>query len=154
MDLSEKIIRKLIIKGITISVAESCTGGLLSSKITNISGVSKIFKMGLITYSNSAKFLFLNIPISKINKYGAVSKQVAKLMVNNLQKKSKSNLCISTTGIAGPLGGTKIKPVGLVYIGIKYNNKTIVLKNLYKGTRKQIQRKTVQDIFKKIQTLI
>ena len=154
MDLSEKIIRKLIIKGITLSVAESCTGGLLSSKITNISGVSKIFKMGLITYSNSAKFLILNIPISKINKYGAVSNQVAKLMVNNLQKKSKSNLCISTTGIAGPLGGTKIKPVGLVYIGIKYNNKTIVLKNLYKGTRKQIQRKTVKDIFKKIQTLI
>lgn len=154
MNLSEKVIKKLIKKDIALSVAESCTGGLLSLKITNIPGVSKIFNMGLIVYSNNAKSLILKIPLSSIQKYGSVSNQIAKKMVENLKKISKSKLCISTTGITGPSGGTKNKPIGLIHVGIIYNNNTIIFKKIYKGTRKQIQKKTIQDIFKKIDTLI
>ena len=140
----KKVIKILIKKNITISVAESCTGGLLSSKITSESGISKIFNMGLITYSNKAKSNLLNIYPNFIKKYGAVSHKIALIMVNNLQKLSKSKLCISTTGIAGPTGGTKAKPVGLVFIGIKKGNKTLVKKNLFKNKkRSSIQRVTV-----------
>ena len=142
-----KVINKLIKKNISISVSESCTGGLLSSKITSKSGVSKIFNMGLITYSNKAKSDLLNIIPSHIKKYGAVSPEIATHMVSKLQIQSKSKLCISTTGIAGPNGGTKKKPVGLIFIGIKYKNKIFVLEKRFKGTRIQIQEKTVKAIF-------
>ena len=154
MNLYFKIIKKLINQGITVSVVESCTGGLLSSKITSVSGVSNIYYAGFTLYSNKAKSLILKIPSKLIIKYGSVSKEVAKKLVINLHKKTKSLLCISTTGIAGPKGGTKKKPVGLVYIGIKYQNTTIILKKKYKGTRKEIQNKTVKDIFKKLDILI
>ena len=154
MILYNKVIKKLINRGITTSVAESCTGGLLSSKISSISGVSNIYFIGLVVYSNKSKSIILNIPSKIIFKYGAVSKEIAKQMLDNLHKITKSQLCICTTGIAGPTGGTQDKPIGLVFIGIRYRNKNIIIKKKYKGTRKQIQNKTVQDIFKKIDTLI
>ena len=154
MILYNKVIKKLINRGITTSVAESCTGGMLSSKIVDVSGASKIYYLGLVVYSNKSKSSILNIPSKLISKYGAVSSQLVKQILHNLQKKTKSQLCICTTGIAGPTGETKNKPIGLVFIGIRYNNKNIIIKKKYKGTRKQIQNKTIQDIFKTIDTLI
>ena len=154
MALYKKIINKLINNNITISVAESCTGGMISSKLTSEAGISKVFSMGLITYSNIAKSNLLNISPYYINKYGAVSYQTASIMANNLQKKSKSKLCISTTGIAGPSGGTRTKPVGLIYIGIKYKSKISILKYILHGSRNQIQRKTVKAVFEALEKLI
>ena len=154
MPLYKKIIKKLLRKNITISVAESCTGGLLSSTLTSESGISKIFHMGLITYSNNAKHCLLKISPNHLKNFGAVSYQTALLMSQNLKKISKSKLCISTTGIAGPLGGTKMKPVGLVFIGIIYKNKVIVLEKKFHGTRIQIQQKIIKSIFTTLEKLI
>ena len=148
------IIKKLLKRNISISIVESCTGGLLSSKFTSVAGISKIFNMGLITYSNKSKSSLLKISQNDLKKYGAVSHQTASLMVKNLQQLTKSKLCISTTGIAGPLGGTKIKPVGLVFIGIIYKKKFTVLEKKFKGTRIQIQQKTVKSIFDALEKLI
>ena len=148
------IIKKLLKRNISISIAESCTGGLLSSKFTSVAGISKIFNMGLITYSNKSKSSLLKISQNDLKKYGAVSHQTAALMVKNLQRLTKSKLCISTTGIAGPSGGTKVKPVGLIYFGIKYKNKTIILEKKFKGSRIQIQQKTVKAIFTILEKLI
>jgi len=149
-----KTIKKLLKKNISISIAESCTGGLLSLKFTSVTGISKIFNMGLIVYSNKSKSIFLKINENDLKKYGAVSQETAYLMVNNLQSLTNSKLCVSTTGIAGPTGGTKSKPIGLVFIGIKYKNKTIILEKKFNGTRSQIQLKTVKAIFNKIEKLI
>ena len=154
MKLFSKVVKKLIYNNISTSVAESCTGGLLSSKITSIPGVSKIYYLGLVVYSNNSKLSILNISNKLINKYGVVSNQLAKQILQNLYKLTKSQLCICTTGIAGPNGGKVGKPVGLVFIGIKYKKKIIIIKKKYKGTRMQIQNKTVQDIFKTIDKLI
>ena len=148
------IIKKLLKRNISISIAESCTGGLLSSKFTAVAGISKIFNMGLITYSNKSKSSLLKISQNDLKKYGAVSHQTAALMVKNLQQLTKSKLCISTTGIAGPSGGTKVRPVGLIYFGIKYRNKTIILEKKFKGSRMQIQQKTVKAIFITLEKLI
>ena len=150
----KKIIKKLLKRNISISIAESCTGGLLSSKFTSVAGISKIFNMGLITYSNKSKSSLLKISQNDLKKYGSVSHQTAALMVKNLQRLTKSKLCISTTGIAGPSGGTKAKPVGLIYFGIKYRNKTIILEKKYKGSRMQIQQKMVKAIFTTLEKLI
>ena len=140
-----KLHKKLIKKKITISVAESCTGGLLSSKLTKLSGSSKYFKMGLVTYSNNAKINTLKVKKSIIDKYGAVSQECCKSMVENLSKLSKSKINLSITGIAGPKGGTKNKPVGLVFIGIKRGNKNFIIKNLFgKRKRSVIQNNTVE----------
>ena len=140
-----KLHKKLIKKKTTISVAESCTGGLLSSKLTKLSGSSKYFKMGLVTYSNDAKINILKVKKSIINNYGAVSQECCKSMVENLSKLSKSKINLSITGIAGPKGGTKNKPVGLVFIGIKKGNKIFIMKNLFgKKNRSIIQRNTVE----------
>ena len=148
------IIKKLLKRNISISIAESCTGGLLSSKFTSVAGISKIFNMGLITYSNKSKSSLLKISQNDLKKYGTVSHQTAALMVKNLQRLTKSRLCISTTGIAGPSGGTKVKPVGLIYFGIKYKNKTMILEKKFKGSRIQIQQKTVKAIFNTLEKLI
>ena len=148
------IIKKLLKRNISISIAESFTGGLLSSKFTSVAGISNIFNMGLIAYSNKSKSSLLKISKNDLKKYGAVSHQTASLMVTNLQKLTKSKLCISTTGIAGPSGGTKLKPVGLIYFGIKYRNKTIVSEKKFKGSRLQIQQKTVKAIFTTLEKLI
>ena len=154
MHLFKKIIKRLLQRRITISVAESCTGGLLSSKIVSEAGVSKIFNIGLITYSNQSKSNLLKIPPSYLKKYGAVSYETAKLMVKKLKKLSKSNLCISITGIAGPSGGTITKPVGLVFFAISFGNKITVLEKKFKGSRTQIQQKIVKDIFTTLEKLI
>ncbi|MBD1158955.1 CinA family protein [Pelagibacterales bacterium SAG-MED19] len=139
------LVKKLIKKKLKISLAESCTGGLLASKITSISGASKIFNLGLVTYSNQAKIKILKINKNVIKKYGAVSHECCLAMVNNLSKISKANINVSITGIAGPNGGTKQKPVGLVYIGIKKGNKTQINKCLFKNKKRSlIQKGTVR----------
>ena len=122
------LIKKLVKKKLKISFAESCTGGMLSSAITSISGASKVFNIGLITYSNHAKIKFLKVNKNIIEKYGAVSHECCFAMVKNLSKISKANINVSITGIAGPKGGTKQKPVGLVFIGIKKVTKSLLKK--------------------------
>ena len=134
--LSQKIVRLLGKKRLKISFAESCTGGLLSSSITSISGSSKIFSIGLVTYSNQSKINTLKVPKNTIRKYGAVSYETCLSMVKNLNKISKTNISVSITGIAGPKGGTKKKPVGLVFIGIKKSNKILVRKYLFKNKKR------------------
>ena len=142
--LSKKIVGILIKKKLTISTAESCTGGMLSSTITSVAGSSKVFKVGLITYSNQSKIKLLRVLKNTIKKYGAVSKQVCLEMLRNINKISKTNISISITGIAGPNGGTKKKPVGLVYIGIKKSNKIFFKKYLFKNKgRYSIQKMAV-----------
>ena len=143
-NLTNIIVKKLIKKGLKISFAESCTGGMLSSAITSISGSSKIFSLGLIAYSNKAKINTLKVSKKIITKHGAVSKECCRSMVQNISKISKANISVSITGIAGPNGGTKLKPVGLVYIGIKKGNKIIIQKNLFRNkNRISIQKATV-----------
>ena len=132
-------------KKLKLAVAESCTGGLLASSITSINGSSKIFNLGLVTYSNQAKIKILKVNKNIIKKYGAVSHQCCLAMVNNLSKISKSNVNVSITGIAGPRGGTKQKPVGLVYIGVKKGKKIQIIKCLFKNKkRSSIQKATVK----------
>ena len=141
----KSLIRILIKKKFKISSAESCTGGMLASAFTSISGASKIFNLGLITYSNQAKIQILKVNKNIIKKYGAVSHQCCLAMVNNLSKISKADINVSITGIAGPKGWTKKKPLGLVYIGIKKGNKTLINKYLFKSKkRSSIQKATVK----------
>ena len=145
MGLNKNIISLIKRKKMKLAIAESCTGGLLSSAITSVSGSSKVFTMGLVTYSNQAKTSILKVPQKIIKKYGAVSVQCCLAMVNNLRKISKSKVCVSITGIAGPGGGSKQKPVGLVYIGIRVGKKVIVNKCNFKNKgRAYIQRQTVK----------
>jgi len=120
------LIKLLNKKKLKISLAESCTGGLLASSITSISGASKVFNLGLVTYSNQAKIKVLKVNKNVIKKYGAVSHECCSAMVKNLSKISKANINVSITGIAGPKGGTKEKPVGLVYIGVKKGNEDLL----------------------------
>ena len=150
-NLSQKIVKLLMKKKLKISVAESCTGGMLSGAITSVSGSSKVFTMGLVTYSNHSKNHLLKVPKQIIKKHGAVSIQCCFSMVNNLYKISKSNVVVSITGIAGPGGGSKQKPVGLVYVGIKKNNKVKVNRFLFKNKgRSNIQRATTKKALKLI----
>ena len=149
------IVKKLNKKKLKISFAESCTGGMLASKITSISGASKVFGLGLVTYSNQAKISVLKINKSIIQKYGAVSTQCCEAMVKNLAKISKAQINVSVTGIAGPNGGTKTKPVGLVYICVKNKNKILITKNIFKQkSRKAIQNATVKRTLEIIKSLI
>ena len=150
-NLATKFVNKLIDKKLKISFAESCTGGMLSSIITSVSGSSKVFNLGLITYSNKAKVDILKVPKKIIHKYGAVSKECCESMVKNLSKISKSDISVSITGVAGPSGGTKLKPIGLVYIGIKKGNKIIIQKNLFKNkNRISIQKTTTLKVLKAV----
>jgi len=153
--LSQRIVKLLSKKKLKISFAESCTGGLLSSSITSISGSSKVFTLGLVTYSNKVKISTLKVPKKIIMKHGAVSYEVCLSMVKNLNKISKTNISLSITGVAGPKGGTKQKPVGLVYIGLKKGNKILVKKFLFKNKeRKLIQKATVNQALKMILNLV
>ena len=141
----ESLIKLLTKKRLKLSIAESCTGGLLASLITSVNGASKVFNLGLITYSNRAKIKILKVNKNIIRKYGAVSEECCSAMVINLSKISKANINVSITGIAGPKGGTKQKPVGLVYIGIKKGNKTQINKCLFKSKKRlSIQKATVK----------
>ena len=155
MNLNQKVFIILKKKKLKISLAESCTGGLLSASITSIKGSSKVFTMGLVTYSNQSKITILKIPKKIIQKYGAVSVQCCLSMVKNLSKISKSKICISITGIAGPKGGTRIKPIGLVYIGIKIGKKIVINKCNFKNKgrlfiQKQSVKKTLNLLLKLI----
>ena len=151
----KNIIQRLIKKKLSISVAESCTGGMLSSRITSISGASKIFNIGLVTYSNLAKIKLLKVSSSNIKRYGAVSEKCCLKMVEGLSKLSKSKINISITGIAGPKGGSKNKPVGLVYIGIKKGKKISINKYLFKNkNRENIRKNSVKEALKLIDKFI
>jgi len=153
--LSEKVVKKLIEKKLTISVCESCTGGLLSSAITSVTGSSKVFALGLVTYSNQSKNSVLKIPKKIIKIYGAVSYETCFSMVRNLSKIGKTGVSVSITGIAGPKRGTRKKPVGLVYIGIKKRNKTLVKKHLFKNKgRLYIQKAAVNKSLELILSFI
>jgi PncC family amidohydrolase len=144
-NLANKLVSKLKKAKLKISFAESCTGGMLSSIITSISGSSKVFSLGLITYSNKSKIDILKVPEKIINNYGAVSKECCLSMVKNLNKISKTNISVSVTGIVGPNGGTKSKPVGLVYIAVKKNKKINVYEFFFKNKgRVFIQKETVK----------
>ena len=155
MNLNKKIVLLLKRKKLKIAFAESCTGGLLSSSITSVSGSSKVFTMGLVTYANKAKTSLLKIHPKIIKKYGAVSVKCCLAMVKNLSKISKSKVCVSITGIAGPKGGSKQKPVGLVYIGIKINKKVVVNKCIFKNKgRIFIQKQTVKKTLNLLVQLI
>ena len=147
--------KKLIKKRLTISVAESCTGGLLAHNLTKLANSSKYFQMGLTTYSNQAKINILKVNKKIIEKYGAVSKECCKSMVQNLTKISKSKINVSITGIAGPGGASKKKPIGLVYIGIKKGKTVLIDKNIFKSkNRNAIQKSTVRKVIKIILNLI
>ena len=153
--LSQKIVKLLKKKKLKVSFAESCTGGLLSSAITSVAGSSKVFNMGLVTYSNQSKNRLLKVPIKIIEKHGAVSVQCCFSMVNNLSKISKSNVSVSVTGVAGPSGGTKQKPVGLVYIGLKKGKKVKAQKYIVNNRgRTYIQKAIVRKSLKLIKDLI
>ena len=155
MNLNQKIVSLLKRKKLKLAIAESCTGGMLSSAITSVSGSSKVFTMGLVTYSNQAKTNVLKVPKKIIKKNGAVSVQCCLAMVNNLSKISKSKVCISITGIAGPKGGSKQKPVGLVYIGVKIGKKVIVNKCNFKNNgRTFIQKQTVKKALNLLGNLV
>jgi len=154
-NLANKVVKKLLQKKLKISFAESCTGGMLSSIITSIGGSSKVFNLGLVTYSNKAKIDILKVPKKIIAKHGAVSKECCLSMVKNLSKISKTTISLSITGIAGPNGGTKFKPVGLVYIGIKKGNKILIKENLFKSkNRISIQKASVISSLKIINKFI
>ena len=153
--ISQKLVKLLKKKKLKISFAESCTGGLLSSSITSVSGSSKVFTLGLVTYSNQAKINVLKVPKKIIIKNGAVSYETCLSMVINLNKISKTNISVSITGVAGPSGGTRQKPVGLVFIGIKKNNKTLVKKFLFKSKKRNtIQRSAVNKALNLILSFI
>jgi len=155
MKLEKKIISILSRKKIKISFAESCTGGLLSKKITSINGASKIFSLGIVCYSNKSKNKVLKIKEKFIKKYGAVSPEVCLLMVKNISKIAKTEMAISITGIAGPKGGSKRKPVGMVYIGIKKKNRIKIKKHVFKNKgRLYIQTKAVKAALNLILTFI
>jgi len=155
MNFNKKIVSLLKRKKFKLAIAESCTGGMLSSAITSVSGSSKVFTMGLVTYSNQAKTSILKIPNQIIKKNGAVSVQCCLAMVNNLSKISKAKICISITGIAGPKGGSKQKPVGLVYIGVKIGKKVVVNKCNFKNNgRTFIQRQTVKKALNLLGNLV
>ena len=143
----KKLIQKLKQKRLKISFAESCTGGLLAQSITSISGASKVFNLSVVTYSNDSKISILNVPKKIINKYGAVSEECCLSMVKNLAKISKSQINVSITGIAGPKGGTRLKPIGLVFIGVNYKGKNITYKYLFRSKKRiSIQKASVKVV--------
>ena len=151
----KNLVKILTKKKLKIAFAESCTGGMLASELTSISGASKVFSLGLVTYSNQAKISVLKVNKSIIKKYGAVSPQCCQAMVKNLAKISKAQINVSITGIAGPSGETKSKPVGLVYIGIKTPKKLLIKENRFKSKiRNSIQILTVKKVIKLIVKMI
>ena len=152
---AQRVVNLLKKNKFKIAFAESCTGGLLSSLITSINGSSKVFSVGLVTYSNQAKSIILKVPKEIIKKYGAVSEQCCLSMVSNLSKISKSDICLSITGIAGPTGGSKQKPIGLVYIGARNGDKINVKRFLFKNKgRNYVRKATVKRSLKLILSLM
>ena len=151
----KNLVRKLIKKKLKISFVESCTGGMLSSTITSISGASKVFSLGLVTYSNQAKIKLLKVNKNIIKNHGAVSSECCEAMVKNLAKISKAQINISVTGIAGPKGGSRLKPIGLVYIGVKKGKNIIINKNLFKTkNRASIRKATLKKTLNIVNSLV
>lgn len=144
-NIAKEIINAATKKGITITTAESCTGGMVAAALTSISGASVVFETGFVTYANSAKTKLLGVPEVMIKKYGAVSKEVAKAMAEGARKKASATIAISITGIAGPSGGSVKKPVGTVFIGVATPEKTIVEKYHFSGIRAQIRRQATNQ---------
>ena len=158
-NFSKKLIQYCINKGLSISIAESCTGGMIISKLISIPGASKVIDCGLVTYSNKAKQIYLDVPKFELEKYGAVSKQVAESMINGLKNKNNSDIFISTTGIAGPEGGSKEKPVGTVFHSFYFKQKKILtIKNFYEGSRYKIRLEasmfSINETFKKLHSIM
>ena len=143
--LTQTIHNQLIRQTKTISVAESCTGGELCGLLTSLPGSSGYFLLGIVTYSNKSKEIILNIPAKTIAKFKAVSRQIAILMAQNIRKKTQADFGISITGIAGPTGATKAKPIGTVYICLSKKNKNICRKFNFSGNRKNIRKKSIQE---------
>ena len=143
--LEQTVVELLDKNGLTISTAESCTGGLLSGRIINVPGASEIIKIGIVTYSNRAKRKYLGVKRSTLDKYGAVSAETAKEMVKGLLSETKADVGLSTTGIAGPDGGTPDKPVGLVYIGCNVCGSVRIKECRFTGDRMQIRQRTVTE---------
>lgn len=148
--LLETVSNFLIDNKLTISTAESCTGGLLSEKFTSIPGISEVFLLGLVTYSNEAKQKLLNVNSNTLNEFGAVSKETCFEMCKNVRNILDTDIGVSTTGIAGPGGGTSQKPVGLVYTGLSLKDKIIVKENHFFGDRKAVQERTCNIILQMI----
>jgi PncC family amidohydrolase len=145
MKSHEKVAKALIGQRKTLAIAESCTGGLISHTLTNIQGSSTFLKIGIIAYSNEAKVNILKVLPSTLKKHGAVSEQVAIEMAKGVRKLQKTDFGLSVTGIAGPTGGTKRKPIGLVYLAISTKNECLCLKCLFSGTRTEIKSKTTKE---------
>ncbi|RPH07561.1 MAG: CinA family protein [Alphaproteobacteria bacterium TMED194] len=158
-NFSKKLIKYCIDKKLSMSIAESCTGGMIVSKLISVPDASKVIDCGLVTYSNKAKQIYLAVPKFELEKYGAVSKQVAELMIDGLKKKNSSDIFISTTGIAGPGGGSKKKPVGTVYHSFYFKNKNILtIKNFYEGSRFKIRLSasmfSINETFKRLNSIM
>lgn len=153
-DFIEEVAKLLIKSNLNISVAESCTGGLVSSYLINYPGISKVFKEGCITYSNEAKINRLGVRKDTLDKYGAVSEETAKEMAKGIAKTSNTNIGLATTGIAGPDGASEEKPIGLVYIGININDKTTVKKFIFDGNRETIRLKTTKKILEELRLIL
>ena len=157
-NFSKRLIQYCINSGLSISIAESCTGGMIVSKLISIPGASKVIDCGLVTYSNQAKQIYLDVPKFELEKYGAVSKQVAESMINGLKNKNNSDIFISTTGIAGPEGGSKRKPVGTVFHSFYIKKNIFTIKNFYEGNRYKIRLKasmfSINETFKKLHSII
>ncbi|MDU8819798.1 competence/damage-inducible protein A [Clostridioides difficile] len=148
--LEDAVSKLLVEKNLTIAVAESCTGGLVSSSLINYPGISSVFLEGCVTYSNDSKMKRLGVKRDTLEEFGAVSEQTAIEMAEGVAKGLKANIGISTTGVAGPGGGTKEKPVGLVYTAIYINGKTIVKKNIFNGDRRKIRLRATRDLLNEL----
>ena len=157
-NFSKKLIQYCINRDLSISIAESCTGGMITSKLISIAGASKVIDCGLVTYSNKAKQIYLDVPKFELEKYGAVSKQVAESMINGLKNKNSSDIFISTTGIAGPEGGSKKKPVGTVFHSFYIKKNIFTIKNFYEGNRYKIRLKatmfSINETFKRLHSIM
>lgn len=145
---NREVVQKLIEKGITVATAESCTGGKIASAITDVPGSSSIFGYGMVTYSNDAKMKILGVKEETLKRVGAVSEETAYEMAEGLKKLSEADVAVSVTGIAGPGGGSELKPVGLVYMGLAYNNQVYVKKNQFSGDRDEVRNQTVAEAFR------
>ena len=150
VSLANKFVSYCIKKKIYVSLAESCTGGLISSKMTSVANASKVIKYCLVTYSNESKHKFLKVPLNIIHKHGAVSEETAYYMTKGLSKDKKINFSLAITGIACPSGGSKAKPVGLVYFSFFYKKRNIIVeKKIFKGNRNKIREEAANDALKR-----
>ena len=146
----DAVLDYLIENKITVATAESCTAGLIAARIGDRSGVSEIFSEGFVTYSNAAKEKNLGVPCEILANHGAVSEETARAMAEGVCRVTRARLGLSSTGIAGPTGGTKEKPVGLVYMGVCLDGKTTVVRRVFEGSRAEVRAQTVETVFAEI----